>query len=198
MGVALADLIIPALITDEGHLPFGVSIYHNDTALRSHHSLSSISFLPIYLFKLLIVAVITTAVAIPTLFVPPKPRTPPSPSAAARHETRPYLADLKLMIKNKDYLVLLFCFAVFVGIFNAMSTLLNQIVTPYGYSDDEAGFMGVAMIVGGLVGAICMAIFVDKTKLHKITIKFCLFVSGILYLALLFVGRCTLDCSESW
>lgn len=89
---------------------------------------------------------------------------------------------------NRNYLVLLFCFAVFVGIFNAMSTLLNQIVTPYGYSNDDAGFMGVAMIVGGLIGAIAMAIFVDKTKLHKIAIKTSLFLSGIMYLVLLFVG----------
>lgn len=69
-----------------------------------------------------------------------------------------------------------------------MSTLLNQIVTPYGYSNDDAGFMGVAMIVGGLIGAIAMAIFVDKTKLHKLAIKTSLFLSGIMYLILFFVG----------
>jgi sugar phosphate permease len=100
------------------------------------------------------------------------------------------------MITNRDYLVLLFCFAVFVGIFNAMSTLLNQIVTPYGYSDDDAGFMGVAMIIGGLIGAIAMAIFVDKTKLHKIAIKTSLFLSGIMYLVLLFVGTFLFPCNE--
>ncbi|KAG2173262.1 hypothetical protein INT43_004636, partial [Umbelopsis isabellina] len=163
VGVALAELIIPALITDESHLPFG----------------------------LLIVACITTAIAIPTLFIPPAPPTPPSPSAAAnsRNDRRPYLADLKLLVTNKYYLVLLFCFAIFVGIFNAMSTLLNQIVTPYGYSDDQAGYMGVAMILGGLVGAIGMAIFVDKTKLHKVAIKTTLFLSGIMYLVLYFVVK---------
>jgi MFS transporter, FLVCR family, MFS-domain-containing protein 7 len=98
------------------------------------------------------------------------------------------------MITNRNYLVLLFCFAVFVGIFNAMSTLLNQVVTPYGYSNDDAGFMGVAMIVGGLIGAIAMAIFVDKTKLHKPAIKISLFLSGIMYLVLLFVGRVNVSC----
>lgn len=72
-----------------------------------------------------------------------------------------------------------------------MSTLLNQIVTPYGYSNDEAGYMGVSMIAAGLVGAICMAIWVDKTKLHKITMKITLFLSGIMYLVLLFVGEST-------
>ncbi|KAH8552673.1 major facilitator superfamily domain-containing protein [Umbelopsis sp. PMI_123] len=160
VGVALADLIIPALIVDESSLPFGC----------------------------LIVACITTGVALPTVFIPARPRTPPSPSAS-RVEKRPYLSDLKLLLTNKYYLVLLFCFAVFVGIFNAMSTLLNQIVTPYGYSNDDAGFMGVAMIVGGLVGAICMSIFVDKTKLHKITIKVALFLSGVIYLVFLFVVK---------
>lgn len=136
-------------------------------------------------------ACITTAIAIPTLFIPPAPPTPPSPSAAAnsRNDRRPYLADLKLLLTNKYYLVLLFCFAIFVGIFNAMSTLLNQIVTPYGYSDDQAGYMGVAMILGGLIGAIAMAIFVDKTKLHKAALKTTLFLSGIMYLVLYFVGK---------
>lgn len=150
-------------------------------------SVQRVTHSPYLLHQLLIVACITTAVAIPTVFIPPRPRTPPS-SSAARVDSRPYLSDLKLMIMNRNYLVLLFCFAVFVGIFNAMSTLLNQIVTPYGYSNDDAGFMGVAMIVGGLIGAIAMAIFVDKTKLHKIAIKTSLFLSGIMYLVLLFVG----------
>ncbi len=42
-------------------------------------------------------------------------------------------------------------FAVYVGFFNAFSSLINQILYPYGFSEVQAGICGALLIVVGLV-----------------------------------------------
>ena len=41
--------------------------------------------------------------------------------------------DLGILLSNKDYVLLLCSFSIGVGFFNALLTLLNQIVNPFGY-----------------------------------------------------------------
>jgi predicted MFS family arabinose efflux permease len=66
---------------------------------------------------------------------------------------------------------------------------LTQIVTPYGVSVDDAGYLGAAFIVAGLVGAFATGIFIDKTRRHKLILKTFVPVVGFMFLALLFVGK---------
>jgi len=42
--------------------------------------------------------------------------------------------DMVTLLHNKDYLLLVISFGIGVGFFNALLTLLNQIVQPFGYS----------------------------------------------------------------
>jgi hypothetical protein len=41
--------------------------------------------------------------------------------------------ELALLLANKDYLILFLVFSIGVGFFNAVLTLMNQIVAPFGY-----------------------------------------------------------------
>lgn len=41
--------------------------------------------------------------------------------------------EVSLLLKNKDYLILFTVFSIGVGFFNAILTLLNQIIEPFGY-----------------------------------------------------------------
>lgn len=38
------------------------------------------------------------------------------------------------LLKNRDYCILLLSFSIGLGLFNALLTLIFQIVSPYGYS----------------------------------------------------------------
>lgn len=67
--------------------------------------------------------------------------------------------------------------------------MLPQIVSPYGISYDDAGFLGVAFIVAGIVGAVSTGIFIDRTKLHKWVLRVYVPIVGFMYLALLMVGK---------
>jgi FLVCR family MFS transporter 7 len=57
------------------------------------------------------------------------------------------------LLRNKHYLILLLAFSVGLGMFNALITLLYQLVEPRGYSNDQAGYFGAVLISAGLVGA---------------------------------------------
>lgn len=41
--------------------------------------------------------------------------------------------EVKLLLNNKDYLILFAVFSIGVGFFNSILTLLNQLVEPFGY-----------------------------------------------------------------
>lgn len=61
------------------------------------------------------------------------PDTPPSYAAAQQEkgEEINFLASLKNLVKNRSYMFLLNAYGINVGIFYAISTLLNQIILQY-------------------------------------------------------------------
>ena len=72
---------------------------------------------------------------------------------------------------------------------STFTSILTQIVAPYKISVDNAGYLGAAFIVAGLVGAALTGIFIDKTGRHKIVIKIYVPIIGALYLAFYFMGK---------
>ncbi|XP_062249576.1 solute carrier family 49 member A3 [Platichthys flesus] len=91
------------------------------------------------------------------------PPTPPSASAESS-ASEPYVQGVKLLMKNRPYLVLLVCFGSGIGVFTSFSTLLEQILCVQGYTNDFAGLCGALFIVFGIVGAGALGPYVDKSK----------------------------------
>ncbi|KAM3612005.1 uncharacterized protein V6R79_000852 [Siganus canaliculatus] len=91
------------------------------------------------------------------------PPTPPSASAQAC-SSEPFVQGLKLLLKNKPYLILLLCFGAGIALFTCFSTLLEQILCVQGYTNDFAGLCGALFILFGIVGAGALGLYVDKTK----------------------------------
>lgn len=79
--------------------------------------------------------------------------------------------DVYLLLNNKDYIILFFVFSIGVGFFNSIMTLLNQIVSPYGYSNDDAGTFGAVFIFAGLIGAGIGGYVMEKTKAYRTLLK---------------------------
>lgn len=90
------------------------------------------------------------------------PPTPPSASAESSPE--PFLQGLRLLMRNKAYLILLLCFGAGIACFTCFSSLLDQILCVQGYTSDFAGLCGALFIVWGIVGAGMLGLYVDKTK----------------------------------
>ncbi len=91
---------------------------------------------------------------------------PPTPPCPAGMETRALMMDgLKSMLKLKDIWLLLFLFLIGMGIFNGVSTWIEDIVRPRGFSITQAGNLGGFLLLGGIAGAIVVPALSDR--LHK-------------------------------
>ncbi|XP_072291990.1 solute carrier family 49 member A3 [Eucyclogobius newberryi] len=90
------------------------------------------------------------------------PPTAPSPSAQSSSE--PFFHGLKLLMKNRAYLILMLCLGAGIASFTCFSSLLDQILCVQGYPYNFAGLCGALFIVWGIVGAAVLGVYVDRTK----------------------------------
>lgn len=121
-----------------------------------------------------------TICAIPSFFLPAKPPTPPGPSGETRK--LPILESLRILSRSPEFWMIWGSYAVYVGFFNSISSLLNQMMMPYGFDDTESGIAGAVLIVVGLVAAAITSPILDRTKSFLLAIKVAIPITAICYL----------------
>jgi len=90
---------------------------------------------------------------------------PPTPPCPPDQEGRSLVFDgLKQIVRQKDFLRLMVIFLVGLGVFNAVTTWIEDILRPRGFSITQAGNTGGLMIVGGIVGALIMPALSDHYR----------------------------------
>lgn len=122
-----------------------------------------------------------TVASIPSFFIPAAPPTPCSPSSTTHKMD--IIPSLKLLFTSPEFYMVLIPFNFYVGLFNSMSSLLNQILYPYGFTEDEAGIAGAVLIVVGLVTAAITSPLIDRSKKFLLAIKLQVPIVAIGYLA---------------
>uniref|UniRef100_A0A182Y1F6 Major facilitator superfamily (MFS) profile domain-containing protein n=1 Tax=Anopheles stephensi TaxID=30069 RepID=A0A182Y1F6_ANOST len=81
-----------------------------------------------------------------------------------------YWPSVGRLLKDDNYLILVIAYGINVGLFNAFSTLLNQIVLNYfPDSASDAGRIGLALIVLGLIGSMVFGYLLDTSHKYKAT-----------------------------
>ena len=129
----------------------------------------------------LYVAIISTVATIPAFFVPAKPPTPVS--AGSRHVTPELRQTLRSLTRNPTFWLTVIPYWIYVGFFNSISSLLTQIMTPYGFSETESGIAGALLILAGLVAAAVTSPIIDRTKAYLLFIKALVPIIALSYLA---------------
>jgi len=129
--------------------------------------------------RMLLIYGIATAVSA-VIFLAVAREHPPTP--AGRDERVLMLDGLKSMIRSRDFLILLFMFFVGLGLFNSVSTWVEDIIRPRGFSITQAGTLGGLMLIGGIVGAVVVPLFSDKLRRRKpfILLALCGLLPGLL------------------
>ena len=93
---------------------------------------------------------------------------PPSPPEPGEPEARALMLDgLKSALRDASFQKFLFIVFVSMGVFNGMTTWIEGIVRPRGFSAEDAGNLGAVILVGGLVGAIVIAAISDKQRKRR-------------------------------
>ncbi|XP_016806592.1 solute carrier family 49 member A3 isoform X3 [Pan troglodytes] len=91
------------------------------------------------------------------------PPTPPSAGAASSTSEK-FLDGLKLLVWNKAYVILAVCLGGMIGISASFSALLEQILCASGHSSGFSGLCGALFITFGILGALALGPYVDRTK----------------------------------
>ncbi|KAK4503286.1 hypothetical protein PRZ48_006714 [Zasmidium cellare] len=133
----------------------------------------------------LYVSIISSVATIPAPFIPAKPPSPPSATAAL--EKLDLGQALRELPHNASFFLIVIPFAVYVGFFNATSSLINQIFEPYGFSETDAGIAGGLLILVGLIASAIVSPIVDRKKTYLIVIKVIIPLLGILYIILIWM-----------
>jgi MFS family permease len=96
------------------------------------------------------------------VFARERPATPP---CAPGMEVRSLVFDgFKQMLRQKEFILLLAIFFIGLGAFNAVTTWIEDIVRPNGFSSTQAGIIGGLMIVGGILGALVLPSLSDRYR----------------------------------
>ena len=91
--------------------------------------------------------------------------TPPTPPCADGEETRALMLDgLKHAFTVKPFWFYLLASFIGLGIFNGLTTWVEAIIRPRGFTPNDAGTLGALMIAGGLVGAVVLPALSDKQQ----------------------------------
>jgi len=113
---------------------------------------------------MLLIYGIVALLAVVVFFVFVRER-PPTPPCALEQEERSLVFDgLKESLRNREFVLLLVVFFVGLGVFNAVTTWIEEILRPRGFSIIQAGNSGGLMIVGGIIGAVILPLLSDRAR----------------------------------
>ncbi len=88
--------------------------------------------------------------------------TPPTPPCEAHGDERALAMDgFRLMFKSRDFWLLMVIFFIGLGVFNSVTTWIENILMPRGFTAVQAGNTGGTMIAGGILGALIMPFLSD-------------------------------------
>jgi FLVCR family MFS transporter 7 len=93
---------------------------------------------------------------------------PPTPPGADESEERyPFFTGLRHILGLRDMRLAIVLFFIGLGIFNAVTTWIEQILAPRGITPEQAGIIGAFMMVGGILGASILPVLSDRTRKRR-------------------------------
>jgi cyanate permease len=112
-----------------------------------------------------------------------KPAT--SPSAAGADERALMFDGLKSALHVKSFLIVLGIAFVVMGIFNGVTTWVEDIIKPRGFGSGTAGTLGAVMLVAGVIGAVVLSALSDRQRkrIRFLVVALVLAIPGVLGLA---------------
>ena len=108
------------------------------------------------------------------IFLREKPPTPPE--IVEQKENLSVAENLRQILHQPDMKYLFPIFFIGLGLFNAISTCIDQICQTKGLTMDQTGIIGGIMLVAGIIGALILPVLSDKLKRRKAFI--CMAMAG--------------------
>ncbi len=98
-----------------------------------------------------------------TLFLALAREKPATPPCRPEQEERSLALDgLKAVLASRQFRYLMVIYFVGLGSFNAISTWIESILRPRGFDITQAGLIGGAMVICGIIGAVVIPLLSDR------------------------------------
>jgi MFS family permease len=117
------------------------------------------------------------------VFVALARETPPTPPCPPKLAVRALMLDgLKHALTVKAFWLYLIVSFIGLGIFNGITTWVENIIRPRGFTPTDAGTVGALLLVGGILGAVIIPPFSDRQHKRQryILLGFILAIPGLL------------------
>jgi len=115
---------------------------------------------------LMVYGIVSAATAVAFLALM-RNRPPTPPCAQGLEERTLVLEGLKHLFGQKDMVLLVILFFIGLGMFNAVTTWIEQILAPRGITSTQAGTIGGIMMIGGIIGAVLIPPLSDKLRKRR-------------------------------
>ena len=104
----------------------------------------------------------------------------PAPPAAAGEvpQRENFLEGLKDLFKIRIMIILITIFFIGLGLFNAITTWIEQVIAPRGFNAIQAGTLGAVLMVSGIAGCLIVPPLSDKYRKRKLFIVICIIFSA--------------------
>ncbi|KAL4232469.1 Feline leukemia virus subgroup C receptor-related protein 2 [Mactra antiquata] len=117
---------------------------------------------------------VTTALFIIIIIVfknkPPRPPSKAQMLAESSSDGENYFKSLKNLFRNRGFLLLTVTYGINTGCYYGIGTLLNPIILHYFPGHEQnAGQIGLTLVLAGVVGSVVAGLWLDKTKTFKPT-----------------------------
>jgi len=100
-----------------------------------------------------------------------KPPLPPEVEIIKRHS---FIKGMVHLFKQRNMIILIILFFLGLGMFNAITTMIDSICLEKGFNVEQSGMVGGIMLIGGVIGALLLPIMSDKMRKRKIFLVICM------------------------
>jgi cyanate permease len=107
---------------------------------------------------------ILSAAAAVIFFALVRERPPTAPCRPDQEERSLVFDGLRGIVRDRNFVTLMLIFFVGLGVFNGITTWIEDILRPRGFSATQAGTAGGLMIAGGLAGALIFPPISDRLR----------------------------------
>lgn len=105
------------------------------------------------------------------LFIKPAPAQAQEEAAVPRTKV---FEGLRHIFKLKDMILMILMIFIGLGIFNAITTWIEQMIAPRGFSIVQAGTLGAVLMAGGILGCLVVPALSDRLRKRKLPVVVCL------------------------
>jgi cyanate permease len=106
-------------------------------------------------------------------------RPPTAPCRADQEERSLVFDGFMQTLHTKDFIWLMIIFFIGLGVFNSVTTWIEDIMRPRGFTATQAGITGGLMIIGGIIGALIIPMLSDRYQKRTPFIILALFGSTL-------------------